>query len=49
MSILLINYANKNNIILNVNNKNSEGDYILLVAFQKHNIEMILLLMSYAK
>jgi ankyrin repeat protein len=45
---LLIDYANKNKIILNLNEKNENGWYPLLRATDKNNIEMVQLLIDYA-
>jgi len=45
---LLINYANKNNIFLELNEKNNNGNYPLLWACNNNNIEMVQLLIDYA-
>eukprot|EP00833_Pecoramyces_ruminatium_P012007 jgi/Orpsp1_1/1186039/evm.model.c7180000096583.2 len=45
---LLIDYANENNIILELNEKNEFGDFPLLMAINKYNIEMVKLLIDYA-
>ena len=46
---LLIEYANKNNVILDLNGKeNKYGEYPLLMAFEYCSIELIKLLMEYA-
>jgi len=43
---LLIDYANKNNIILELNEKNKEGDYPLLLAIIKNNVDIVQLLID---
>jgi len=45
---LLIEYANKNNIILELNYENINGVYPLLETIIKNNSEMVKLLMEYA-
>jgi len=46
---LIIDYANNNNIILDINGKNIEkGKYPLYFAVCNHNVEMIKLLIDYA-
>jgi len=44
----IIYYANNTNTILNINEKNKEGDYPLLYASIKNNTEMIILIKKYA-
>jgi len=44
---LLIDYANKNNIILELNEKDKDGNYPLLYACYKNNIEMVQLFINY--
>jgi len=44
----LINYSNDNNIILNLNRKNEEGNYPLLIACINKNMDMIQLFIDYA-
>jgi len=44
----IMDYANANNMILNVNEKDKEGDYPLLNAVSVNNTEMVRLLMEYA-
>jgi len=43
-----MDYANKNNIILELNEKDKDGNYPLLLAIIHNNIEIVLLLMDYA-
>ena len=45
---LLIEYANKNNIILKLNEENESRNYALLLAFNKNNTEMAKLFFDYA-
>jgi len=45
---LLIDYANKINIILELNKKDSNGNYPLLWACNNNNIEMVQLIIDYA-
>jgi len=45
---LLIEYANENNIILDLNEKNKYRYYPILEAINKNNIEIIKLLILYA-
>ncbi len=48
MAKLIIDYANKHNITLNINDKEKEGYYPLLIATSKDNIEMVQLIIDYA-
>jgi len=43
----LINHANKNNYILNINEKDNDGNYPLLLATLKNNNKMVKLLIEY--
>ena len=45
---ILIDFANKNNIILNINEKNVTGCYPLYWSVFKNNIKMTKLLIDYA-
>jgi len=45
---LLIDYADKNKIILELNEKDNDGDFPLLWACRENNIEIIQLLINYA-
>jgi len=45
----LMEYAKENNIILNVNDKNNDGNYPFLVTLKCHNYEKMKILMDYAK
>jgi len=45
---LIMDYANKNNIILYINDQETKGNYPLLFAVDNDNIEMIKLLIDYA-
>ena len=45
---LLIDYANKNNITLKLNEKNKYGSFPLLLSCNKNNIEMVQLLIEYS-
>ena len=45
---LLIGYANQHQIILELNEKDINGDYILLKVISKNNIEIFKLLIDYA-
>jgi len=45
---LLINYVDKNNIILELNEKDHDGYYPLLLASNNNNNEMVHLLIDYA-
>ena len=45
---LLIDYANKNNIVLELNNRNLQGNNPLIWAIIRNNIEMVQLLIDYA-
>jgi len=45
---LLIEYANKNDIILELNNKNNDGYYPILLACYENNNKMVQLLIDYA-
>jgi len=47
MAKLIIDYANENNIILNISDKNVEGWYPLLFATSHDNNEMIQLITDY--
>jgi ankyrin repeat protein len=44
---LLIDYANKNNIILDIKGKDQDGSYPILFAIEKDNIEMAKILINY--
>jgi len=46
---LLINYANENNIIIDINRKNNQGSFPLLLLIRGNNIEVVKLLIDYAK
>jgi len=46
---LLIDYADKTNTELVLNGQNGNGDYPLLLACEKNNIEMTKLLMDYSE
>eukprot|EP00833_Pecoramyces_ruminatium_P003430 jgi/Orpsp1_1/1177462/evm.model.c7180000061531.1 len=45
---LIIKYANENNIVLTINDRNSEGLNSILMATKKNNSEIINLITSYA-
>jgi len=45
---LLINYANKNNIISELNEKDENGNYPLFLACYNNHIEIVKLLFDYA-
>ncbi|OUM60456.1 hypothetical protein PIROE2DRAFT_13764 [Piromyces sp. E2] len=45
---LLIDYANNNNIVLNINEKDNYGDYPFFMACMIDNIKMVQLLIEYA-
>jgi len=46
---LLIDYANKNNIILELNEKDCDnGEFPLIVACKRNNIAMVHLIINYA-
>jgi len=44
----LIEYANKNNIILELNEKDIDGNYSLIWVIKENNNEIVQLLMDYA-
>jgi len=46
---LLLDYAKKNNIILQLNEKNKDGYIPLLWCCRYNNLEMVQLLFDYAK
>jgi len=46
---LIIDYANKNNIILKLNNTDKKKEYPLLLACKNKNINIVKLLIDYAK
>jgi len=45
---LLLDYASKNDIIIELNEKDEDGDYPLLVAVNKNKFELVKLLVDYA-
>jgi len=45
---LLMEYANKHNIILEINEKNEDGNNSLNLSIKHNNIEIIKLLIEYA-
>jgi hypothetical protein len=45
---IIIEYANKNSITLNINEKNKNGNYPLLYATDKNNTEIVKILIDYA-
>jgi len=45
---LLVDYVNKNNLILEINKKNKNGKHPLLSATRTNNIEITKLLIEYA-
>ena len=45
---LLIDYSNKNNIMVRLNEKNEDGYYPLLYSYYYNHIEMVKLLINYA-
>jgi len=46
---LLIEYVNEHKVVLELNKKNEKGNYLLLQTVYRIKLEMIKLLMAYAK
>jgi len=46
---LLIEYVNEHKVVLELNKKNKKGNYLLLQTVYRIKLEMIKLLMAYAK
>jgi len=46
---LLLDYANENNIIIDINRKNNQGNFPLLLAIRGNSVEVVQLLIDYAK
>jgi len=49
MNLFIIDYANKNNITLNINDKNKDEWYLLLHEINYDNDKMVRLIIDYCK